>query len=54
MTDPRSPKENEDSDSEDRFALEDDTSYSGWSSAVAIVIIVVIVGVIFYSIHVGF
>ena len=51
MTDPRPPKE--DSDSENRFARQDKTSYSGWSSAVAIVIIIIIVGIVFYAIHLG-
>ena len=51
MTDPWSPKE--DSGSEDRFARQDNTSYSGWSSAVAIVIIIIIVGIVFYAIHLG-
>lgn len=54
MTDQRSPKEEDNSDSEDRFALEDDTSYSGWSSAAAIVITIIIVGVVFYAIYVGY
>jgi len=51
MTDPRSPKE--DSGSEDSFAREDNASYSGWSSAVAIVIAIVIVGIVFYAVHFG-
>ena len=51
MTDPRPRKE--DLDSENRFARQDKTSYSGWSSAVSIVIIIIIVGIVFYAIHLG-
>jgi len=51
MTAPRSPKE--DSGSELRFAQQDNTSYSGWSSAVAIVIAIIIVGIVFSAIHFG-
>jgi hypothetical protein len=51
MTDPRSPKE--ESGSELRFAQQDNISYSGWSSAVAIVIAIIIVGLVFYAIHFG-
>ena len=51
MTDPRSFKE--DPDSEDSFARQDNASYSGWSSAAAIVITIVIVGIVFYVIHLG-
>jgi hypothetical protein len=51
MTDPRSPKE--ESGSELRFAQQYNTSYSGWSSTVATVIAIIIVGIVFYAIHFG-
>jgi hypothetical protein len=51
LTEPQSPKEN--SDSQDRFARQDDSSSRGWSEAIAIVIVIIIVGIVFYAIHLG-
>ena len=46
MTTPRLPND-KNSTSEDRFDRGDDRQYSGWSSAVAIILITIIVGMIF-------
>jgi hypothetical protein len=51
MIDPRSPKE--EPACEDRFARQANASYSGWSSAVAIVITIIIVGIVLYAVHLG-
>ena len=48
MTGPQLPNHKDHSTSEDRFARKDITRYSGWSSAAAITITVIIVGLVFY------
>jgi hypothetical protein len=48
MAGPRLPNHKDKSTSEDRFARKDDSSYSGWSSAVVITTTVIIVGILFY------
>jgi len=39
------------STNEDRFGRQDNTRYSGWSSSIAIAIIIVVIGVILYATH---
>jgi hypothetical protein len=48
MTEPRLPNDRNASSSVDRFGRQDDRKYSGWSSAIAISAIVIILGIAFY------
>jgi hypothetical protein len=48
MAGPQSPKRKDNSTSEDRFARKDAGRYSGWSSAAAITITIIVVGIVFY------
>jgi hypothetical protein len=48
MTEPRLPNDRNASTSEDRFGRQDDRKYSGWSSAITIAAIVIILGIAFY------
>ena len=50
VTEPQSSKEN--SDRQDCFA-ESDSSSRGWSDAIAIGVVIIIVGIVFYAIHLG-
>ena len=47
MAGPRLPNHKDTSTSEDRFARNNVRKYSGWSSAVVITAIVIIVGIVF-------
>jgi hypothetical protein len=48
MAGPQLPNHKDNSTSEDRFARKDVSRYSGWSSAAAITITLIIVGIVFY------
>ncbi len=48
MAGPQLPNHKGKSTSEDSFARKDVVRYSGWSSAAAITITVIIVGIVFY------
>jgi hypothetical protein len=47
MTAPQSPGDEDSSTSEDRFARQDFRRYSHWSSAVAIIAVVIVIAVVF-------